>query len=99
MQAVSKKLNPAKRKHCFELFGLDYMLDSDLNCWLIEANTNPCLEESSKILETLLPRLIDDMFKLTIDKIFPTAFTHAAQAQGRKNDSGPNSNLINTVLR
>lgn len=46
------------------------MLDSDMNCWLIEANTNPCLEESSKLLETLLPRMVDDMFKITIDKIF-----------------------------
>lgn len=68
---VAKKLNPLKRKHCFELFGLDYMFDADLNVWLIEVNTNPCLEESSKLLETLLPRMIDDMLKLTIDKIFP----------------------------
>lgn len=59
-----------KRKNCFELFGLDFMLDADLNCWLIEANTNPCLEESSKLLEMLLPRMVDDMMKLTIDKVF-----------------------------
>ena len=52
------------------MFGLDYILDADLTVWLIEANTNPCLEESSKLLEVLLPRMIDDMFKLTIDKIF-----------------------------
>jgi hypothetical protein len=59
-----------KRKYCFELFGFDYIIDGDLNVWLIEANTNPCLEESSKLLEVLLPRMIDDMFKLTVDKIF-----------------------------
>ena len=52
------------------MFGLDFMLDADLNCWLIEVNTNPCIEESSKLLEMLLPRMIDDMFKLTIDKVF-----------------------------
>jgi hypothetical protein len=46
------------------------MLDADLNCWLIEANTNPCLEESSKILEMLIPRMVDDMFRVTIDKVF-----------------------------
>ena len=33
-------------------------------------NTNPCLEESSLLLENLLPRMIDDTFKLTIDEIF-----------------------------
>jgi len=52
------------------LFGFDFMIDADLNCWLIEVNTNPCLEESSKLLEMLIPRMIDDMFKLTIDKVF-----------------------------
>jgi hypothetical protein len=46
------------------------MLDSDFNVWLIEANTNPCIEESSKLLEVLLPRMIDDLFKLTIDNVF-----------------------------
>jgi D-alanine-D-alanine ligase-like ATP-grasp enzyme len=67
---VSKKINPFRRKHCFELFGLDFMLDAAMNVWLIEVNTNPCIEESSKLLEMLLPRMIDDMFKLTIDKVF-----------------------------
>lgn len=33
-------------------------------------NTNPSLDESSLLLENLLPRMIDDAFKLTIDTIF-----------------------------
>lgn len=61
-----------RRKHCFELFGLDFMIDCEFNCWLIEVNTNPCIEESSELLKTLIPRMIDDMFKLTIDKVFVT---------------------------
>jgi hypothetical protein len=70
MQSVAKKINPYRRKHCFELFGFDFMLDAELNCWLIEVNTNPCLEESSKLLEMLLLRMVDDMLKLTVDKVF-----------------------------
>jgi len=69
---VTKKLNPNRRKHCFELFGFDFMLDSDFNVWLIEVNTNPCIEESSKLLQTLLPRMLDDLFRLTIDQVFCT---------------------------
>ena len=47
MYAVRKKIDPFKRKHCFELFGYDFILDAEFNVWLIEVNTNPCIEESS----------------------------------------------------
>ena len=53
----------------FELFGYDFMIDEDFNVWLIEVNTNPCLEESSGILKMLLPRMLNDAFKLTVDLI------------------------------
>jgi D-alanine-D-alanine ligase-like ATP-grasp enzyme len=43
------------------------MLDKIGTPWLIEVNTNPCLEESSKLLKQLMPRMIDDAFKLTLD--------------------------------
>lgn len=51
----------------FELFGYDFMVDEDFNVWLIECNTNPSLAESAKYLEALIPRMIEDMIKLTID--------------------------------
>ena len=69
--AVRKKLDPFKRKHCFELFGYDFMLDEDFNQFLIEINTNPCIEESSEILKVYIPRMIEDMLKLTVDQMFP----------------------------
>ena len=34
------------------------MIDCDLNLWLIEVNTNPCLEESSPLLEEIIPRMV-----------------------------------------
>ena len=69
--AVRKLLNPNKRKFCFEIFGYDFIIDSEFNVLLIEVNTNPCLEESSKLLKTLIPRMIDDALKLTLDILFP----------------------------
>lgn len=70
-----------ERKYSFELFGYDFMIDNDGTVWLIEVNTNPCIEESSPILQKLIPRMIgilfcfflmpDDAFKLTIDVLFP----------------------------
>lgn len=33
-----------------EIFGYDFMVDAELRPWLIEVNTNPCLEESNALL-------------------------------------------------
>lgn len=41
-----------------EIFGYDFIIDSDFKTWLIEVNTNPCIEESSSILQILLPRML-----------------------------------------
>jgi hypothetical protein len=73
LEAVKKKLNTNKRSNCFELLGYDYIIDAEFNTWLIEANTNPCLEESSNLLKMLIPRMLNDAFKLTVDKIFKTS--------------------------
>ncbi|CAI2376791.1 unnamed protein product [Moneuplotes crassus] len=54
----------------FELFGYDFIIDENFETWLIEINTNPCLEESSKILQALIPRMVDDALKLTLDPLF-----------------------------
>lgn len=67
----SNKLNPNQRRNTFEIMGYDFMIDEDLQPWLIEVNTNPCLEETSKLLKMLLARMLDDAFKLTIDLAFP----------------------------
>ena len=69
--SVRKTIDPYKRKHCFEMFGYDFILDEDFNVFLIEVNTNPCLEESSQLLKDMLPRMIEDMLKLTVDQVFP----------------------------
>ena len=42
----------------FEIFGFDFMLDDQFNTYLIEVNTNPCIEESSPLLAKLIPRML-----------------------------------------
>lgn len=46
------------------------MVDCAKHVWLIEVNTNPCIELSNKWLSSIIPRMLDDAMKLTIDKIF-----------------------------
>lgn len=42
--------------NAFELLGFDFMLDSDLKLYLIECNTNPCLEtQQSILLQRIIP--------------------------------------------
>ena len=50
MLSVKQKLNRNNRKYCFEIFGYDFMIDDVMKVWMIEVNTNPCLEQSSPIL-------------------------------------------------
>lgn len=36
---------------CFEIFGFDFMLDSQLNPYLLEVNINPAMFLDTKVLE------------------------------------------------
>ena len=47
------------------------MIDKDLKPWLIEVNTNPCLELSSPYLSSLIPAMVENALKISIDSIFP----------------------------
>lgn len=61
-----------QRRHCtFEIFGYDFMIDEDFKPWLIEVNTNPCLELSSPLLARLIPSMLENAIKIAVDPIFP----------------------------
>ena len=68
--ATRAKMNSFINKNSFEIFGYDFLIDCDYNPFLIEINTNPGYEESSPLIKMLLPRMIDDAFRLTIDCVF-----------------------------
>ena len=74
MRSVAEKINKNGRNYQFEIFGYDFMLDSDFNLFLIEINTNPGLEESSPWIKIIVPRMLDDALRLTIDKIFDPGY-------------------------
>lgn len=52
------QLDRQNLEHNFEIFGLDFMIDENFNVWLIEVNTNPCLELSSKLLGRIIPNML-----------------------------------------
>ena len=68
--SCKNKINILNRNNCFEIFGYDFILDQYYEPFLLEVNTNPGLEESSPLIKMLVPRMIDDAFRLTIDRVF-----------------------------
>ena len=63
IKAVSRKLDPERRANSFEIFGYDFMIDEDMQPWLIEVNTNPCLELASPYLARLIPAMLENAIK------------------------------------
>mgnify|MGYP003878273451 CR=1 FL=1 len=48
----------------WEFFGVDFMLDQDLNLWFIECNSVPALEATNKEKEAFLMKLLKDQFEI-----------------------------------
>jgi len=51
-------------KHCFELYGYDVLIDSDLKPWLIEVNASPSLSGDTPADKKMKFSMIDDALEL-----------------------------------
>ena len=71
IRSVVNKIDPWRRENCFEIFGLDFMIDDSYKVWLIEVNTNPCLELSCPLLSRIIPNMLENAFRITLDPLFP----------------------------
>lgn len=63
VQAALKK-NGTHRTNCFELFGFDILIDSDLKPWLIEVNLSPSMAGESPLDMSIKSNLLCDTFNL-----------------------------------
>ena len=71
-RSVYGKIDPMRLHNTFELFGYDFMLDADFRLYLIEVNTNPCLETSCPLLARIIPDVLDNTFRLVLDPMYPS---------------------------
>jgi tubulin polyglutamylase TTLL1 len=62
-KSVYGSIDPQKKDNSFEILGLDYMIDENFQVYLIEVNTNPCLELSSTLLCRLIPNMIENVMR------------------------------------
>lgn len=67
--AAMRKSNMS-RTNCFELFGFDILVDSDLKPWLLEVNLSPSLATDSPLDMTIKSTLLMDVFNLAGVKKF-----------------------------
>jgi hypothetical protein len=63
IRASAVSLDPQRRSNNFEVFGLDFMIDADYRVWLIEVNTNPCLETTCPVLSAIIPAFLEHAFQ------------------------------------
>ncbi len=47
------------------------MIDDKFQTWLIEVNTNPCLELSCPLLARIIPSMLENAMRIAVDPIFP----------------------------
>lgn len=52
------------RKNSWELYGFDYMVDDDYNAWLIEINSSPACDYSTKVTEVYVQKALVSLIYL-----------------------------------
>lgn len=72
-RATYKVVSPTRTlpHHTFEIFGFDFMLDENFRVYLIEVNTNPCLETSCPLLQKIITDVVDSGLKIALDPLYP----------------------------
>jgi len=70
------------RKNTIELFGYDFMMDDNFNTWLIEVNSSPAMDYSTKVTTKLVKMVLKDTAKVIVD------WKEASRKKKRKIDTG-----------
>lgn len=59
-------------KHCFECYGYDIIIDSELRPWLIEVNASPSLSATTSCDKIMKYTVIDDVLNIVTAKLSDT---------------------------
>ena len=90
------KKNGTHRSNCFEIFGYDILIDSDLKPWLMEVNLSPSLATESPLDITIKANLIADTFNLIGVKKFDRRKESLNKIKQRSKGNMPKTNRVGT---
>lgn len=68
LESVRENMMP--RKNTFEIFGFDFMIDENYRVWLIEVNSSPTMEYSTKVTTQIVRRGMSDLADLVNNYMF-----------------------------
>ena len=90
------------RNNCFELFGFDVLIDSNLKPWLMEVNVSPSLSSSSPLDAKIKTTLISDILNLVGLRVYDKKKVNETKfgSEDRKvikNNGGTNFNELNAA--
>ena len=74
------------------------MIDENFKVYLIEANTNPCLEICCPLLARIIPELLDNSFRIAIDPLYqPSQFLAKLKDENTHTNAPSVDNKVETA--
>jgi hypothetical protein len=74
------------RKNSWELYGFDFMIDNEYNSWLIEINSSPACDYSTKTTERYVQKALVELLSVVIDT--RKWESSSKKSRGEKPDTG-----------
>lgn len=56
-----------RKSNTFELFGYDFMVDENFKPWLLEVNSSPSMDYSTRVTAQLVKQVLHDVIRIVID--------------------------------
>lgn len=69
------------RKNTLEIFGFDFMVDENYKVWLIEVNSSPTMEYSTKVTTEIVQKGMSDLADLVNNYMFKGKYYDKARAK------------------
>ena len=81
----------------WELFGYDFMIDEDFKIYLIEVNTNPCLDTTCPLLARIISNVLDTSMRISLDPVFPPPLNQDGSFAKKSNAGGGGVEILGEI--